>query len=504
MMNYVVELKDITKFIYGDDGRAIRNTDVTILKNVNFTLKKGEVHALIGANGAGKSTLMKVLGGIIPPERGKILLDGKPVVLHNPKLAREKGISFIHQELNLCTNLDVAHNLFLGREPKKNGLIDKKRIYYNSKELIKSIGMEIDVYRPIGEFSTSVQQIIEILKALSFESKIVIMDEPTASLSHNETAILFNLIKDLKNRGISIIYISHRFEEICTIADRGTILKDGMVAGSFDIADFDYDKIVTMMIGNAIKQVDIKVEEVSTIPILEVKGIRLKKNWTNTITMNIHKGEIVGLAGLVGSGRTELAKSIFTGKGYLEGEIFFEGKKIHGTNTYKSIKQGIGYLSENRKEEGLILPMTIRRNLTLASLHQMFPHGWIKKQREISCSREMIEKLSIVSWSDKQTVNTLSGGNQQRIVFGKWLNAKPKLLLLDEPTRGVDVNAKNEIYNIIQDSARSGITILLISSELQELINMSNRIYTIKNGGIVGEITNRNEMTQEKILKMIL
>ena len=338
-MEKIVELKGITKYIYDSTGHAIRNTDVTILKDVNFELYKGEVHALIGANGAGKSTLMKVLGGIIPPEEGSIVIDGKEVTIANPKVARELGISFVHQELNLCTNLDVAHNLFLGREPvNKFGLIDVEKMYEDSRKLVETIGMEIDVKQPIRKYSTSVQQIIEILKALSFESKIVIMDEPTASLSHSETDILFKLIRDLKSRGISIIYISHRFEEIEAIADRGSVLRDGRLIGTFTIDKFDHDAIVQMMIGKVGATAVFEKRQINDESVLEVENLKLKENWDDTVTLNVRKGEIVGLAGLVGSGRTELAKSIFTGKGYCSGTIKLNGKRITKAELRKEVK----------------------------------------------------------------------------------------------------------------------------------------------------------------------
>lgn len=503
-MANAVELKGITKYIYDKNGKAIRGTTVKILENVDFELRKGEVHALIGANGAGKSTLMNVLGGIIPAEEGKIIIDGQEVVLESPLKAREQGISFIHQELNLCTNLDVAHNIFLGREPVKNKMMDEETMYRESQKLVDSIGMDIQVRQKVSHYSTSVQQIIEILKALSFESKVVIMDEPTASLSHSEVDILYGLIRGLKERGISIIYISHRFEEIREIADRGTVLRDGKYVGTFDMVDFDHEKIVNMMVGHTAKASEFVNIPITQKKVLEVENVRLKPNWTSTVTLHVNAGEIVGLAGLVGAGRTELAKAIFTGKGYYGGTIKIEGETIVKTNPTQSIRRGVAYLSEDRKTEGLILPMSIKRNLTLASLFQMFPNHWIKVKEEDRRAQEMMNRLVIKAQSKEQAVNTLSGGNQQRVVFGKWIGINPKLLILDEPTRGVDVNAKNEIYEIIRDIARSGIAVLLISSELPEITGLAHRVYVIKNGGIVAEITDRKEMEQEQILKYVL
>ncbi|AYO32294.1 sugar ABC transporter ATP-binding protein [Biomaibacter acetigenes] len=496
-------MQSITKYIYDSYGKAIRNKTVKILDGVNFSLNEGEVHVIVGENGAGKSTLMKILGGIIPPDEGRIVLEGKEVSFKDPREARNHGIGFIHQELNLCQNLDVVHNIYLGRELLKNGLTDKKSMYKLSRELLLSLGFDIDPSTMVHNLSIAQQQIVEIAKVLSNESKIVIMDEPTASLSKKEIDILFRLIRDMKSKGISIIYISHRLEELVEIGDRITVLRDGKYIGTLSRSEFDYDTIIKMMVGRPLKEMYKCSHKVREEIVLEVKGLKISDR-TEPVHIKVKKGEIVGLGGLVGSGRTELAQSIFGARAFKDGEITYFGENINRKRPHELIKKGLLYLPEDRKNEGLILDMSIKENISLASLSNLFKNYFINKRIENKIAEEKIKELNIVSKSVNQIVNTLSGGNQQKVVLAKWLTSKPRLLILDEPTRGIDVNAKAEIYKIIDRLASEGIAILMISSELPELIGMSDRIYVMRNGRIVGEINDKKNMTQERILELMI
>ncbi|OQB98495.1 MAG: Galactose/methyl galactoside import ATP-binding protein MglA [Spirochaetes bacterium ADurb.Bin110] len=498
----LLQMKNITKFIYGTDGKPIKNSDVKILRSVNFELLAGEVHVLVGENGAGKSTLMKILGGLIPPDEGQIFLKGRAVEFHNARTARTNGIAFIHQELNLCSNLDIAHNIFLGREPTKHGFRDKETMYIKSKELLQSLSTDINPSTLVGRLSTAQQQIVEIAKALSYDSKIVIMDEPTASLTAREIAILFDLIRKMSSKGIGIIYISHRFEEFREIGDRLSVLRDGQYIGTLSMDEFKPDKVIQMMVGRTINEFfpssHIPTDEV----ILRVIGLKLTSK-TKPINIMVRKGEILGIGGLVGSGRTELAKSIFGIRDFEDGNVEYQGKNITRKKPYQLIDEGIAYLTEDRKQEGLISEMTIRENLTLSSLKKVSRVGLISPSREHETANRLTKELSIVARSIEQLVGTLSGGNQQRCVFGKWLNTDPKLLILDEPTRGIDINAKAEIHKIIDDIAASGVAVIMISSELPELIGMSDRIYIMRTGSVIAEVQKGPEMTQERIIEYI-
>lgn len=503
MSEYILEMKGITKYIFDDSGKSMRDSGVKILDDVEFNLKAGEVHVLVGENGAGKSTLMKILSGIIPYDTGKILLNEKEVSFKNIKESRDNGISFIHQELNLCPKLDIGRNMFLGREPKKFWFVDTKKLYEDSDILMKNLGLSINSKSIVGTISVPQQQVVEIAKALSYESKIIIMDEPTASLTKKEISMLFNTIKELKAKGLSIIYISHRLEEIEQIGDRITVLRDGKSIGTIDIKDYKVDELIQMMVGRSIKDMYHHKHIVQDEVVLEVKGLQLSFK-TEPINFTIRKGEILGMGGLVGSGRTEVAKCIFGAMRFHAGEIIYLGESLKNSKPSRSIKKGIAYLSEDRKTEGLVLEMSIGKNITMASLDKISKMGLLKRNKEQETSTTMSRKLNVISQSIKQLVKTLSGGNQQRVVIAKWLVTEPKLLILDEPTRGIDVGAKAEIYEIIDNIALEGMAVLLISSELPELIGMSDRIIVMKEGSISGEIDTKSEMTQENILAYTL
>lgn len=501
MSKTILRMENITKYIFDAYGKPIKGTKVKILDQVHFDVKESEVHILIGENGAGKSTLMKILGGIIPQDEGTMELFGNEVRFNNPKQAEAMGVGFIHQELNLCPNLSVAENLFLGREITGKGNIfsNKKEMNEKSHEMLQKLGFDIDPHTLVRNLSTAQQQIVEIVRAISYDSKIIIMDEPTASLTQAEIDHLFEIIREMKKQGISIIYISHRFEELKEIGDRLTVLRDGCYIGTIEMSEFSHDKVISMMVGRTLNQMYTCTHVPQEEEILKVEGLRIAQN-TEPISIHVRKGEVVGIGGLVGAGRTELAKSIFGARKYYGGTIIYKGEEILKPTPKNMIKRGLMYLTEDRKIEGLVLRMDIEKNITLASLDRMFPSGYINKKKEQEASEAMIKELNIVCTSGKQMANTLSGGNQQKVALGKWLTSQPALLILDEPTRGIDVNAKSEIYQIIDNLAQQGVAILMISSELPELIGMSDRIYVMRRGTVSAELTEKEDFKQETIL----
>ena len=498
MSNTILEMDHITKYIFDAYGKPIRGTDVKILHDVHLDVRESEVHILVGENGAGKSTLMKILGGIIPQDEGTVKLFGQEVHFTNPRQSQAMGVGFIHQELNLCENLDVAENLFLGRELGKL-FSDKKAMYARSREMLHSLEFDIDPHTLVRNLSTAQKQIVEIVRALSYKSRIIIMDEPTASLTQMEIDHLFQIIRNLKKQGINVIYISHRFEELKEIGDRLTVLRDGGYVGTIDMADFEYDTVIRMMVGRTLTQMYTCAHTPSAETVLEVKGLKISPR-TEPIDLHVNRGEVVGIGGLVGAGRTELAKSIFGAREFYGGSIYYMGQTVHKPTPRKMIEQGLMYLTEDRKIEGLVLRMDLVSNITLASLRRLFPDTFIRRKKEETLAGKMIQELEIACNSPHQPADTLSGGNQQKVALAKWLASEPKLLILDEPTRGIDVNAKAEIYQIIDHLAEQGVAILMISSELPELIGMSDRIYVMRRGTVSAEITDRAEFQQEKIL----
>ena len=506
MSQPLLQMRGITKLIYGADGKPVRNTDVKILDAVDFELRAGEVHVLVGENGAGKSTLMKVLGGVIPPDGGELLLDGRPATFRDPRQARAAGIAFIHQELNLCANLDVAHNVYLGREPVRRGLRrgmeDSGAMYARSGELLRSLGFDIDPRTEVSRLSTAQQQVVEIAKALSYESRIVIMDEPTASLTQREIDVLFALIRRMRARGLGIVYISHRFEELLQIGDRLSVLRDGRSIGTLPMSSFDPQVVVQMMVGRTIDEMYPRTHAPGSEAVLEVRGLRLNGR-TAPLDLTVRRGEVVGLGGLVGSGRTELAKSIFGARSFAGGEVRYLGVDVTGRSPRQLIGAGMAYLSEDRKLEGLVLGMNIRENVTLAALSRVARLGLVSPRLEQREAHRILRELDVVARSPEQSIATLSGGNQQRCVLGKWLATGPRLLILDEPTRGIDVNAKAQIHRLVDEIAGRGVAVLMISSELPELIGMSDRIYVMREGSIVVELQAGEGMTQERIVDFI-
>jgi ABC-type sugar transport system ATPase subunit len=499
MQDTILSMDHIDKYIYDAYGVPLRNTTVKILNDVHFDVCSAEVHILIGENGAGKSTLMNIIGGLIPYDNGTFSFQGEMVQFKGPKDSLSQGIGFIHQELNLCLNLDVAENIFLGCEPGNKLFIDKKNMYAKSKELLAELGFTINPHQLTQNLSTAQQQIVEIVKVLSYDCKIIIMDEPTASLTQKEIDKLFGIIRKLRDKGISVIYISHRFEELKEIGDRITVLRDGCCIGTLPMSEFDYDTIIHMMVGRKLGSLYTVTHKPTLDEILRVENLAIAEH-TKPISITVHKGEVVGLSGLVGAGRTELAKSIFGARKFYGGSIYYNGKKLIHQKPRKLISDGLVYLSEDRKTEGVVLQMPIGENITLSSLPKLFRKGFINKDYEKDICKKSIERLGIVSQSYTQLCNTLSGGNQQKVVFAKWLLTNPQLLILDEPTRGIDVKTKTDIYKIIDDLASEGVGILFISSELPEIIGMCDRIYVMGGGTILGELTDKLDFKQEKIL----
>lgn len=483
-------------------GVTKRFSGVTALKNVDLSINQGEVHAVIGENGAGKSTLMKILAGVQPPDVGSIRLDGKPVTVPSVQKALELGIALIHQELNLADNLDVAANIFLGREPTRLGLIDSKKIHQDSKQYLEMVGLDIDPSIKVSELTIGLQQLVEIAKALSVDARVLIMDEPTSSLSQRETDALFTVITDLKSRGVSIIYISHRLIEIEQLADRVTVLRDGENAGQLDRDEITHDAMVNLMVGRDISQFYPRKQKPVLDPVLQVDSLRTSTWPMHPVSFQIRGGEIVGIGGLVGAGRTELMETVFGLEPAIGGSISVDGKRLHVRSNRDAIQAGIALVPEDRKAEGLILEMGVRQNIGLPGLwrHRIL-RSLVNRKQEKSDSDAMIAEMKIKTPSDGQLVQFLSGGNQQKVVIGKWLSMTPRVLLLDEPTRGVDIGAKQEIYRLMEELAEQGVAVLFVSSEMEEVISMSDRVLVMHEGRITGEL-DRHELSEQSILQL--
>jgi len=488
----VLEMQKISKAFPG----------VQALDGVDFSCVAGEVHALVGENGAGKSTLMKILAGGYQQDEGKILLRGKEVSFASPKDAQREGISTIYQEFNLIQDLTIAENIFLGHEPVKarGFLIDTRRLYQVAKELLRDLGTEIDTRAKVKNLSVAQQQMVEIAKALGLESSILIMDEPTAVVSGKELDALFRTIRSLRNDGKTIIYISHRIDEIFKIADRATVLKDGRLVGTITPKEVSKGDLVKMMVGRSLSEVFPSKEPGQKKEILTLKNVYRGKILRN-ISFTVNTGEILGVTGLVGSGRTELARVIFGVDSLDGGEIYLEGKKRTKGTPEKSISSGIGFATEDRKKEGIFSCLSVRKNLTSLVLGKVRRWCFVKEGEEKKIARESVKRFNIMTPHFEQEVQYLSGGNQQKVILAKWINADSKLIIMDEPTRGIDVGAKAEFYTLMRLLAKQGKAILMISSELPEVIGMSDRILVMHDGQIMGELS-PSEATEEFILMM--
>lgn len=476
---------------------------VHALSQAQFELRFGEVHALVGENGAGKSTLMKVLTGIYPKDSGRIVYKGKEVEIPNPRAAQDMGISIIHQELNLMPHLTVAQNIFIGREPRKsvNFFLDEKEINEKTKELLDMMHLELDPQTKVSNLTVAKQQMVEIAKALSFSSEVLVMDEPTSALAESEIEELFRIICQLRDRGVGIVYITHRLEELWQIADRVTVMRDGRYINTAGINDVTKDQIISMMVGREIYETARpEAKSKSHEIVLEVKNLNRGRAIKN-VSFCLKKGEILGFAGLMGAGRTEVARAIFGADPVDSGEIFVKGKKATIRSPKDAVKYGIGYLSEDRKRYGLALGMDVETNIILAA-YEKFQGvlGWIKQNKTRREAKSRVDELKIKTPSLQQKVKYLSGGNQQKIVIGKWLTRDCDILIFDEPTRGIDVGAKSEIYKLLNDLAESGKSIIMISSELPEILRMSHRIIVMCEGRITGEL-DAKDATQERIMQ---
>jgi ribose transport system ATP-binding protein len=474
---------------------------VRALHQISLSLGAGEVLSVIGENGAGKSTLMKILSGVQMPDEGEIRMEGKAVQLPDVRAAQNLGIALIHQELNLASNLSVGANIFLGREPLRVGLIDNQRIRAEAGELLERVGLKISPDTIVGELSIGRQQLVEIAKALSINARVLIMDEPTSSLSQQETGKLFEVVRDLRGRGISVIYISHRLSEVKELSDRVTILRDGENAGELAREEITHDTMVKLMVGRDLSQFYAHQPHSPRDPVLEVTGLRTPAHPDHELDFTVRAGEIVGLAGLVGAGRTELMQTLFGVTPAMGGSIRVAGQTVSPAHPREAIAAGIALVPEDRKQQGLIPPMTVRGNISLPSLKRDQRRGFLNFAKEKEITTEMIDRMRVKTPSHDQVTQFLSGGNQQKVVLGKWLAMKPHVLLLDEPTRGIDIGAKQEIYSLMEHLARDGVGILFASSEMEEVLGMSDRALVMHEGQITGELP-RNQISEEAIMHL--
>jgi ribose transport system ATP-binding protein len=482
-------MKEITKSFPG----------VKALQNAEFSLLAGEVHFLLGENGAGKSTLMKVLSGVYSKDSGEILINGDLVEIDSPRSATSYGIGIIHQEMNLVPELTVWENIFLGREiADVFGFVRADAMTSQTAILLSKLGSDIDPAAVVSSLSIGEQQMVEIAKALSYETRILIMDEPTAALTERETEKLFGIIRQLADNGVGVIYISHRMEELFALSNRTTVMRDGMYVGTVETKTTTFETLIKMMVGRDITTRFPKQAAVLGSEVLRVEGLS-RSGSIEDVSFSVKAGEIVGIAGLMGAGRTEVGRSIFGADLIDKGEIFVNGNQCIINSPADAIRAGIGFITEDRKHQGLVLGMSVGENMSLASLETFCRNSFIKSSQEDQMITGNTQNLNIRTPDATQLVKNLSGGNQQKVVIAKWLATKPKVLIMDEPTRGVDVGAKAEIYNIMNMLTATGVGIIMISSELPEVLGMSDRVLVMHRGRIVGEMP-MGEATQEKIM----
>ncbi|CCO12314.2 sugar ABC transporter ATP-binding protein [Carnobacterium maltaromaticum] len=472
-----------------------------VLEGVNFDTHGGEIHALMGENGAGKSTMMNILTGMHKKDQGTILINGKEHSYTNPKEAEEHGVSFIHQEMNTWPQMTVLENLFIGKEMKnKIGFIRSKEMKTLALKTFKELGITMDLDADVQTLSVGQQQMIEIAKALMTDCQVLIMDEPTAALTDREIRMLFKIIQHLKTKEVAIIYISHRMEEIFEISDRITVMRDGMTVDTTLTKETNVDDVVRKMVGREISDYYPKKNAEIGETVFEVKNLSGTSGFEN-ISFSVKSGEIVGFSGLMGAGRTEIMRGIFGIDPISQGEIILEGKKVQLKNPSTAIKAGVGFLTENRKEEGLVLDFSIKDNISLPSIDEFRVRGLIDTKTEDEFVQLLMKRLTVKAQNEDISAGSLSGGNQQKVVLAKWIGIGPKVLILDEPTRGVDVGAKREIYQLMNELAERGVAIVMVSSDLPEVLGVSDRILVVHEGKIAGEL-NRTEATQEKIMNL--
>ncbi|MDT5121977.1 MAG: galactofuranose transport system ATP-binding protein [Acidobacteriota bacterium] len=488
-------MKGITKSFAG----------VVALAGVDLTLERGEVHALVGENGAGKSTLIKIMTGAYTRDAGTILLEGKPVEFRTPEDAQDAGVVAVYQEVNLLAFRTVAENIYLGREPRRFGLIDWKRMYREAATLLARLGLEIDPRSTLGSLNIALRQMIAIARGVSFGAKVVVLDEPTSSLTEREVSILYDVIRRLKAEGTAVVYISHRFDELYTVCDRVTVLRDGKFVATRPLAGLEKLDLVCLMLGKqrdelrqgttAFEHHDVKRD---APPLLRAENLTRGRK-LNHVTVDTARGEIVGVAGLLGSGRTETARAIFGADKIDEGQVYLEGKPLKLRSPRDAIKAGLAFLSEDRKAEGIIPELSVRENLTLAALPALTKLGIVSHAREQEIVERFMKRLGIKASSADQKIRELSGGNQQKVLLARWLCQNPKFLILDEPTRGIDIGAKGEIQELINELANSGLGVFMISSELEELVEGSSRVIVMRDGQRVGELRGK-EISQDAII----
>lgn len=494
MSESLVQMEGIVKSFAG----------VHALKDCKFDLRPGEVHALVGENGAGKSTMMKVLTGVYQMDEGRILYQGEEVRIPDTRAAQKKGISMIHQEMNLAADLTVAQNIFIGKEPRKaiKLFLDEKEMNRQTSILLRQMNLDIDPTTLVSKLTVAKQQMVEIIKAISYDSQVLIMDEPTAALSDAEIEELFKIIVQLRAKGVGIVYISHRMAELKRITDRITVMRDGSYIDTVATADTSIEKIISMMVGRELYQSDKtnRLKDESSESMLEVRNLN-RRNVLHNVSFTLRKGEILGVAGLVGAGRTEVARAIFGADPLDSGEIHVHGRKVRINGPHQAVKHGIGYLSEDRKHFGCLLEMDVSTNATLATTGRFTSAGfWMNEKRMNEVSTQIVEELKVKTPSIKQKLKFLSGGNQQKVIIGKWLTRDCDILIFDEPTRGIDIGAKSEIYKLLENLAAAGKSIIMISSELPEILRLSHRIIVMCEGRITGELMNDHLATQEQIM----
>jgi ribose transport system ATP-binding protein len=472
---------------------------VKALDGVSVTVNRGEVHAIVGENGAGKSTLIKILAGVYSKDSGRIVFEGKPVEFHSATESLRLGIKVVFQELALIPHMTVAENVFLESFPlKRNKSVDWAGMNDKTAEILLSIGLPLNPRVKVSQLTVSQQQMVEIARALSHEAKVVVMDEPTSALSPNEIKFLFRVIAKLKSLGIGILYVTHKLEEVFEISDRVTVLRDGRLIASKHIEETNTEEIVRHMVGRSIQTLFPRTHRGKGATALMVNSLSTEKKLKD-VSFSVHAGEVVGIFGLLGAGRTELAKAIFGLDPITRGKVFIEDHELKSGSTSQSTRSGLGLLTENRKEEGLVLQMSVTHNITLPSIRDFSRFGLIRRRLETERSGEFVDKFSIKTPSLRQKVMFLSGGNQQKVLIARWLMKKLKVIILDEPTRGIDVGAKAEIHRLIDELAKGGLAVVVMTSEMPELLGVSDRVLVLSNGRITGEFE-RQEATQEKIL----
>ena len=491
-MSILLEMKGIQKSFYGN----------AVLHQVNFSLKAGSVHALMGENGAGKSTLMNILAGMHRKDGGEILIEGKKAEINEPLDSQKMGVAMIHQELSSVTEMSVAENIYLGREPVIHGLIDYRKMYRQTEELLGILNIKLNPKIKMGKLRMADRQLVEIAKAVSQNAKILIMDEPTSSITEKEVENLYQIIRDLKSRGTGIVYISHKMEEVYTITDEITVLRDGESIATWQTKDVTNDMVVKAMVGRELKEQYPKKEVKIGEPVLEVRNLTHSGEFED-ISFTLHRGEILGLVGLVGAGRTETMQALFGLSKPESGEILLKGEKTELKKPADAIRKGIAYVTEDRKGEGLVLPMSIAHNTTLPSLKELSGKLFIRKGEEQKQSEKVLSDLKVKMSSPRLAVKNLSGGNQQKVVLAKWMMKNPEIIIFDEPTRGIDVGAKAEIYKLMGEFVSQGKAIIMISSEMPEAMGMSDRIIVLSNHRISGELS-REEFSQDSIMTMAM